>query len=83
MPNGPSQAAVVGMDDELKGHVPFGFVVLNNGGWVGGLFFASEYTHVFLSNHTEFQGDPSVVVTECIALVREMVGPVASFKHGE
>ena len=24
-------AAVVGLDDEIKGHVPFGFVVLKNG----------------------------------------------------
>lgn len=51
---------MVGLDDELKGMVPFGFVVLNN----------------------ECKDDHKVVVQECVSLVRDIVGPVASFKHG-
>jgi len=52
------ECAVIGVEDELKGHVPVGLFVLS-----------SE------NNRSETE-----VSEEIIALVRERIGPVASFK---
>ncbi|MBU2644221.1 propionyl-CoA synthetase [bacterium] len=53
-----AEAAVLGVDDTLKGQIPVGFLVLNAG---------------VDRNH----GD---IVREVIQMVRERIGPVASFK---
>tara|TARA_B100000780_G_C21117933_1_gene452482 strand:+ start:96 stop:1733 length:1638 start_codon:yes stop_codon:yes gene_type:complete len=53
-----AECAVVGANDELKGQVPVGLVVLNAGQ----------------------EGNEKEVVKGVIAKVREMLGPVASFK---
>lgn len=54
-----AECAVIGVDDELKGQVPIGFVVLKSGA----------------------ERDPSVLQEEIVALVRDRIGPVASFKR--
>ncbi|OGT74975.1 MAG: hypothetical protein A3I78_00285 [Gammaproteobacteria bacterium RIFCSPLOWO2_02_FULL_56_15] len=53
-----AECAVCGVDDELKGEVPVGFLVLNAG--------------------CSRPGDR--IVAECIAIVRDRIGPVAAFK---
>ena len=54
-----AECAVVGVHDELKGQVPFGFIVLKNG----------------------VTQDPSAVIREVVAMVRDRIGPVAAFKQ--
>ncbi|MBE7638033.1 AMP-binding protein [Sneathiella sp. P13V-1] len=54
-----AECAVIGVQDELKGQIPFGFVVLNAG----------------------VNRDSSEISKEIVARVREMIGPVAAFKH--
>jgi propionyl-CoA synthetase len=54
-----AECAVVGVPDQLKGQVPFGFLVLKSG----------------------VARDPSAVIGEVVALVRERIGPVAAFKQ--
>lgn len=54
-----AECAVIGRDDELKGQMPMGFVVLKSG-------------------VTQSAED---ILTELVALVREEIGPVASFKE--
>jgi len=53
-----AECAVIGVDDELKGQIPRGFVVLKAG----------------------IQTDENTLRTQLIALVRDEVGPVASFR---
>ena len=53
-----AECAVIGVADQIKGHVPLGFVVLNAG---------------VNRPHQE-------IVQECVAMVRERIGPVAAFK---
>ncbi|HEX5835524.1 MAG TPA: propionyl-CoA synthetase, partial [Pyrinomonadaceae bacterium] len=53
-----AECAVIGVEDELKGEVPLGLVVLKLG--VG--------------------RSPEEIVAELVQLVREKIGPVASFK---
>ncbi|RDC69024.1 propionyl-CoA synthetase [Rhodovulum sp. 12E13] len=53
-----AECAVIGVEDELKGQLPMGFMCLNAG---------------VTRDHAE-------VVRECVALVREQIGPVAAFK---
>ena len=53
-----AECAVLGVDDELKGQVPVGFLVLNAG----------------------VTRDQQEIVDETIKMVRERIGPVASFK---
>jgi len=53
-----AECAVLGVDDELKGQVPVGFVVLNAG----------------------VDRSQDEIITECIQMVRDRIGPVASFK---
>ncbi|MEE4120019.1 MAG: propionyl-CoA synthetase [Paracoccaceae bacterium] len=53
-----AECAVIGVEDELKGQLPMGFVCLNAG---------------VTRDHAE-------VVRECVALVRDQIGPVAAFK---
>jgi propionyl-CoA synthetase len=53
-----AECAVVGVADEYKGQVPFGFVVLKAG----------------------VQRSDADIEAELVALVRERIGPVASFK---
>jgi propionyl-CoA synthetase len=53
-----AECAVLGVDDQLKGQVPIGFLVLNAG----------------------VQRDPTDIVKEVIQMVRDRIGPVASFK---
>ena len=53
-----AECAVIGINDELKGEVPLGTVVLNAG----------------------VSRDPAEIVAELIQMVREQIGPVASFK---
>jgi propionyl-CoA synthetase len=53
-----AECAVLGVDDQLKGQVPIGFLVLNAG----------------------VERDPSDIVKEVIQMVRDRIGPVASFK---
>jgi propionyl-CoA synthetase len=53
-----AECAVIGVEDELKGQLPMGFVCLNAG----------------------VTRDYAEVVRECVALVREQIGPVAAFK---
>ncbi len=53
-----AECAVLGVDDELKGQVPVGFLVLNAG---------------VTRDHDE-------IIKEVILMVRERIGPVASFK---
>ena len=53
-----AECAVLGVDDELKGQVPVGFLVLNAG---------------VTRDHDE-------IIKEVIQMVRERIGPVASFK---
>ncbi len=53
-----AECAVIGVEDELKGQLPMGFLCLNAG---------------VTRDHGE-------VVRECVALVREQIGPVAAFK---
>ncbi len=53
-----AECAVVGIDDELKGQIPIGFIIINSG-----------------------TIKPSkVIVDETIKMVRNEIGPVASFK---
>jgi propionyl-CoA synthetase len=54
-----AECAVIAVADELKGHVPMGFVVLKAG----------------------VERDHDVVCSELVGLVRDRVGPVASFKQ--
>jgi propionyl-CoA synthetase len=54
-----AECAVIGVADELKGQLPFGFLCLNRG----------------------CNRDHGVIVKECVALVRDQIGPVAAFKH--
>jgi propionyl-CoA synthetase len=54
-----AECAVIGVADELKGQLPFGFVCLNRG----------------------CNRDHREIVKECVALVRDQIGPVAAFKH--
>ncbi|MGB5986465.1 MAG: AMP-binding protein, partial [Desulfobacterales bacterium] len=53
-----AECAVLGVEDQLKGQVPIGFVVLNAG----------------------VDRDHGEIVKEVIQMVRERIGPVASFK---
>ncbi|MGM0402666.1 MAG: propionyl-CoA synthetase [Thermodesulfobacteriota bacterium] len=53
-----AEAAVLGVQDTLKGQIPVGFLVLNSG----------------------VTRDPNEIITEVIAMVRDQIGPVASFK---
>ncbi len=53
-----AECAVLGVDDELKGQVPIGFLVLNAG----------------------VEREPADIVKEVIQMVRDRIGPVASFK---
>ncbi len=53
-----AECAVLGVEDELKGQVPVGFVVLNAG----------------------VDRDHDAIIKEVIQMVRERIGPVASFK---
>ena len=54
-----AECAVIGVADELKGQLPFGFLCLNRG----------------------CGRDHAAIVKECVALVRDQIGPVAAFKH--
>jgi propionyl-CoA synthetase len=54
-----AECAVIGVPDELKGHVPLGLVVLKAGAGLDG----------------------GELEAELVALVRERIGPVASFKR--
>jgi propionyl-CoA synthetase len=54
-----AECAVIGVADELKGQLPFGFLCLNRG----------------------CTRDHAQIVKECVALVRDQIGPVAAFKH--
>jgi propionyl-CoA synthetase len=54
-----AECAVIGVADELKGQLPFGFLCLNRG----------------------CNRDHGQIVKECVALVRDRIGPVAAFKH--
>ena len=53
-----AECAVIGVADKLKGQVPVGFIVLNNG----------------------VDRTPQEIEKEIISLVREKIGPVASFR---
>ena len=53
-----AECAVLGVDDQLKGQVPVGFMVLNAG----------------------IQREEADIVKEVIQMVRDRIGPVASFK---
>ncbi len=53
-----AECAVLGVDDQLKGQVPIGFLVLNAG----------------------VERDPADIIKEVILMVRDRIGPVASFK---
>lgn len=53
-----AECAVLGVEDELKGQVPIGFLVLNAG---------------VMRDHDE-------IIKEVIQMVRDRIGPVASFK---
>jgi propionyl-CoA synthetase len=53
-----AECAVLGVDDQLKGQVPIGFLVLNAG----------------------VERDPADIIKEVIQMVRDRIGPVASFK---
>jgi propionyl-CoA synthetase len=54
-----AECAVIGVADELKGQLPFGFLCLNRG---------------CTRDHRD-------IVKECVALVRDQIGPVAAFRH--
>ena len=54
-----AECAVIGVADDLKGQLPFGFLCLNRG----------------------CNRDHGEIVKECVALVRDQIGPVAAFKH--
>ena len=53
-----AECAVVGVEDELKGQIPVGFIVINSGA----------------STSNE------IIINEIIKMVRNEIGPVASFK---
>ncbi|MGY6410595.1 MAG: propionyl-CoA synthetase [Alkalilacustris sp.] len=53
------ECAVIGIADDLKGQLPFGFLCLNKG----------------------VDRPEEDVVKECVALVRDRIGPVAAFRH--
>ena len=53
-----AECAVIGVDDDLKGQLPLGFLCLNAG----------------------VARAEAEIVRECVALVREQIGPVAAFK---
>jgi propionyl-CoA synthetase len=53
-----AECAVIGINDDLKGEVPCGFVVLKSG----------------------VERAPTDIEREIVALVRDKIGPVASFK---
>ena len=53
-----AECAVLGVDDQLKGQVPIGFLVLNAG----------------------VTRSPDEIIRETIQMVRDRIGPVASFK---
>ena len=53
-----AECAVVGVEDELKGQIPVGFIVINSG----------------TSTSNE------IIINEIIKMVRNEIGPVASFK---
>ncbi len=53
-----AECAVLGVNDELKGQIPIGFLVLNAG----------------------VDSDPGEIVREVVQMVRERMGPVASFR---
>jgi propionyl-CoA synthetase len=54
-----AECAVFGVNDELKGQVPFGLLVLKSG----------------------VTRDSKIVAAEAVQMVRETIGPVASFKN--
>jgi propionyl-CoA synthetase len=54
-----AECAVIGVEDELKGQVPRGLVVLKAGAEI----------------------DPETLRTEVVAMIRDQVGPVASFRR--
>ena len=54
-----AECAVVGVNDEIKGEVPLGFVVLKSG----------------------VKREAATITSELVKLVREKIGPVASFKQ--
>jgi len=53
-----AEAAVLGVNDKLKGEIPVGFLILNSG----------------------VSREHDVIVKEVIQMVRDRIGPVASFK---
>ena len=53
-----AECAVVGIDDELKGQVPMGFIVINTG----------------------TSKPNNIIIDETINMVRNEIGPVASFR---
>ena len=53
-----AECAVCGVNDELKGQIPFGLLVLKSG----------------------VQRDPGAIVSEVVQMVRDEIGPIASFK---
>ena len=56
--NDIAECAIVGVEDELKGQIPIGFIVINSG--------------TNTSNE--------IIINEIINMVRNQIGPVASFK---
>ena len=54
-----AECAVIGVNDDLKGQLPLGFICLNAG----------------------VNREPLEIIKESILLVREKIGPVASFKN--
>jgi propionyl-CoA synthetase len=53
-----AECAVFGVNDQLKGQIPFGLLVLKSG----------------------VMRDPGTIVNEVVQMVRDTIGPVASFK---
>jgi propionyl-CoA synthetase len=53
-----ADCAVFGVNDQLKGQIPFGLLVLKSG----------------------VMRDPGTIVNEVVQMVRDTIGPVASFK---
>ena len=71
-----SEAAVIGVPDEMKGEVPLGLFVTTK----GELTQQSLYTVLQVLLCAVHQKSNEEICKEAVQLVRELVGPVAAFR---
>lgn len=75
-----AECAVIGVKDQVKGHIPLGLLVLKSGisRGIQSIFWIFRFFYGFLLDCTKEEKD---LMAEVVKMVRQDVGPVASFKN--